>query len=612
MSQGEGAGLTDAPELRDGEDWPLRPWLLAAIGALAGLLVHGLLDVTEMVAWRAGLAAFAFFTALAAGFTLRPVRLAETAIFALGLGAVMGGIAFLAANAYETRAATEYAFAAGVFFSLLAIPLFQAEFHRTRWATPYSLTHFHVWTDAVSAGGAALFMLLSWALLWLLHGLFSLVGIELIEDLIQTDWFAGLFMGATLGAALGVLRNQLGIIGTLQRVVMLVFALLAVPFALAILIFIVILLLSGGNALWEATDSATPVLLACAVFCFVLANAVVRDDDAARSSNIAMQAAALVLAACILPLTIFAAISMGIRIDQYGLAPERIWALIAIAIATAYGLAYWAALIRGRIAGWGDYLRRANLHLAVVSCGVALVLALPLLDFGAISTRDQLARLESGEVAPSEFDYAALRWDFGDAGREALAKLAEDDDPQIAEFARDAEQAQSRWLNSRTSGERASVADSVDLSAFDEATAAAIRTYIRDTIYLCDDDTDCSVRPLIETPQGQLVALFSNRPFAASPRFLLIKPGSASAEEQTIRLGEMTADGGYEEVGEPEGDEMELRRFEGQQLYRGGVPVSDPFIVPEVEPETQTDRGNEAVPKPPVTIGVRRDVTPSE
>lgn len=441
------APLPSEPELL--EDWPLRPWLLAGLGALAGLAVHLIFEAGGESGLGAAAAAFCFFAALAAGFVLRPVRWMEQAGFAAGLGLVMGGIAWLAVDAGDHYAGEEFAFAAGVFFSLLAVPLFQADFHRRRWATPYAETHFHVWTDAVSAGGALAFMLLSFALLWLLHALFSLIGIELIEELIQTDGFVGAFFGASFGGALGVLRNQLNIIGTLQRVVMLVFSLLAVPFALAILIFLVILILSGGNALWEATDSATPVLLSCAVACFILANAVVRDDDDSRSSNVVMQAAALALAASIFPLTVFAAISMGIRIDQYGLAPERIWALVAIAIACAYGLAYWVGLARGRMAGWAEYLRRANLHLAVGTCVVALVLAFPLLDFGRIAANNQLSRLAAGKVTLEEFDFTALRWDFGDAGRRILAHLAEEDG-EVGELAQAAfDQTERPWRGYR-------------------------------------------------------------------------------------------------------------------------------------------------------------------
>ena len=48
------------------------------------------------------------------------------------------------------------------------------------------------------------------------------------------------------------------------------------------------------------------------------------------------------------------------------------------------------------------------------------VVCLPILNFGAISTSDQLARLKSGAISAEEFDFSALRWDFGEPGREAL------------------------------------------------------------------------------------------------------------------------------------------------------------------------------------------------
>src|SRR3546814_18562807 len=56
--------------------------------------------------------------------------------------------------------------------------------------------------------------------------------------------------------------------------------------------------------------------------------------------------------------------------------------------------------------------------------------ALPVLDLGTISTRDQLARLEGGAVAAEKFDWAALAFDFGPSGRKALAELARSPRPE--------------------------------------------------------------------------------------------------------------------------------------------------------------------------------------
>lgn len=433
----EGAAAANPPEAHGPlatatlEDWPPRPWLLGAIGAVAALLVHLLVTDAEPTAVRSAGAASVFFGAIAFALSLEPrqgsARWREPALFSTVLGLIMGGIAFHWVNAQGSAAGEEFAFAAGVFASLLAVPLFQAGFHRLRWTTPYRLTHFHVWTDAISGAGAVAFTLLSWLMLVLLNELLKLVGITIIETLMDSEWFGFVWSGGAFGTALGVLRNNLKVIGSLQHVVLLVLSLLAVPLALALVVFLVALLASGGQALWNATDAATPVLLSCAVGCFVLANAIVRDDEDAITANRVMRATGMVLAAGVFPLAAFAAVSMGIRVGQHGLSPERLWALVAIAVAVAYGVAYWAGLARGFRLGWAERLRRANLHLAAVTCVLALLLALPLVDFGGVSARNQIARLDRGEVSAEEFDYAALRWDFGAAGQRALARLAERD-----------------------------------------------------------------------------------------------------------------------------------------------------------------------------------------
>jgi hypothetical protein len=317
----------------------------------------------------------------------------------------------------------------------LALPLFQADFHRRRFATPYPEIYGHVWTDAISAAGALAFTGLSWIVLALMSELFHLLKIDFLKDLMDEGAFGWTFSGLAAGAALGTIRNQLKVLTVMQTVVLLVASLLAVPVAVALVVFLLATAVSGPQVLWDATRSATPLLLACAAGSFVLTNAIARQSDAAMTRNRVMRIAGFVLAAVILPLAVFAAFSMGLRLDQYGLAPERLWGLVAIVVACVCGVAYWYALIRGRKAGWAGYLRKATFHLGLVVCGLAILLALPILDFGAISTRNQLARLESGKVPVDEFDFAALKWDFGEAGKRALSRLARSHDAKVAELA---------------------------------------------------------------------------------------------------------------------------------------------------------------------------------
>ena len=231
-------------------DWPQRPWVLSALLGIAGLLVYFAGNGREDTAWRMALAAALVFGPLALAFTLGPDRWKPPSIFSGLVALVMAGIAWRATSAGNRYTDEEFWVAAGILAVTLALPLFQAGFHRLRWKTSYKATHFHVWTDAITGGGALAFTGLSWALLALLAELFRVIQIDLLHDLIDEGWFAWLFSGASFGAALGVLRNQLNIIGTFQNVVLLVLSILAVPLAIALALFLLAVTVSGIDVLW--------------------------------------------------------------------------------------------------------------------------------------------------------------------------------------------------------------------------------------------------------------------------------------------------------------------------------------------------------------------------
>ena len=566
--------MTQSANIRD-TDWALRPWLLAVLLGVAGLLVHFASDWTydDVQPWRAALTALVFFGPLSFAFALKQDGWKEPLAFATVIGAVMAGIAWRVARAEDHYADEGYWLAAAVVAVTLALPLFQAGFHRLRWKTPYDETHFHVWTDAISAAGALAFVGLSWLLAYLLSELFRAIGIDFLHELLENEWFGWTFSGTAFGAALGVLRNQLKIIGTLQSVVMLVFSLVAVPFAVALVIFILAVLPSGLEVLWSATRSPTPLLLSCAAASFVLVNAVVRNDDGEASGNRLLRWTALVLALGILPLSIMATVSTGTRIGEYGLSPERIWGLVAIIVAVAYGVAYFIAPIRGRMAYWMERVRRANLHLAVATCVLALLLALPILNFGAISARDQLARLDAGKVSVEDFDFSALRWDFGDAGREALARLAKSENPEIAKLAQGAQaQTERSYHYAERSSERDERIANVRMEFTDPALENAVTALVRDTAYMCR--MPCVVLDLgpAKNGSGIEVAIVSGsyvRREIVDPRNV---PEAGTPPNAAIELGI------DEEAPTVEADsKVEIRQWTGRRIYVDGKPLGDPF-----------------------------------
>ncbi|QYJ07969.1 DUF4153 domain-containing protein [Qipengyuania flava] len=564
-----GIATDTAPEPKT--EWPLRPWALAVLLALAGLGIHlaAEWDEAQWQPWRAALTAAFAFGPLALAFTLDPKRWQAPLAFALLVALVMAGIAWRVANAGDRYVDEVYWFAAGVVACALALPLFQAGFHRLRWKTPYDATHFHVWTDAISFAGAMAFLGLSWMLLFLLAALFAAIEIDFLKNLIDKDWFGWMFSGAAFGAALGVLRNQLKIIGTLQSVVMLVFSIIAVPLAIALAIFLLAVLASGISVLWNATESPTPLLLSVAVAAFVLVNAVVRNGDEEASDSRILRWAALALAVMIFPLALMGAVSTGTRIAEYGLSPERIWGIIALAVAVAYGLAYLIAPIRGHMAGWMERVRTANMHLALGTCVLAFVLALPLFDFGALSAKNQIARLEAGEVTVDEFDFAALRWDFGDAGREALAGLAQSDDQEVAELAAAAQAQKMRPYRSREDRSRQDERlANLRIEFEDEALSAQVREHVQTSSWRCGKP--CVALDLGRREDGQrIVALVeSGRVYYES--FGPADDGTAKEVEAAAtaitQIPEQSAD-----------STVEIRDWTGRRVFIDGKPAGEPF-----------------------------------
>ena len=549
--------------------------------ALAGLLIHLVSKGHDGDAGRMALAALFFFGPLTAAFSLESERWQVAAIFSAIVGLAMAGIAWRAVHADVHYAGTQYAFAAGVIATLLSVPLFQAGFHKTRFATPYPATYFFVWTDAVSGAGAIAFTGLAFAMTAVLAALFHLLKLDFLKDLLDEEWFDWMLAGAAFGAALGVLRNQLKVLGTLTSVALLVLSILAVPLAAALAIFLAAMVVSGPEVLWEATRSATPVLLTCAAGSFVLANAVIRDEDEAVSKWRIMRIAALVLALGILPLTIFAAISMGTRVAQHGLTPERIWGLVAIGVACAYGVAYFVDVVRGWKAGWRPMLRRANFNLAVATSAFALILALPVLDFGAVSATSQVARLERGAVSVEDFDYDALKWDFGDAGKRALAALAKDPNAEIAGLAREAQERKTRpyrWGGMAAGNEKRLA--NIHFRFDDPALREALESFVRRTPFTCD--APCVALDLGSYPDGSPHLALVMRGYIEhlkrdSNGDLAAEYGPLPAPPKQPAPTSSPTSPGAAKPAPAAVPQVEVRKYEGRQIYVDGKPVGDPF-----------------------------------
>ena len=429
------------------DEWPLRPWIMAAICAAGGLIFHYLLDhnySAPLAVWRQAGATFVAVVTVSFVMTVERQRLLWAVGFAVGWGLVIALIGWFTAryNFYPTI--FEWPYLSGIVAVLIAAPLFQTIRDEAKRSLPYERLHGHAWADAVIGAASLVFTGITFLLSWLIAGLFDLIGIEAIKHLLQKEWFAWMLAGAAFGASVGLLRERDRLLPVLQRVLRIVLAVLAPPLAVALVLFLLSIPFTGLEKFWKSGVPATPLLLVAGAGSILLANTIFGEDKESRSANIVLRWSALALVAVVLPLAVIAAMSIGARIGEYGWTPERIWGVIAVAIAIAYGLVGWYTIVRARL-NFDEPLRPLQTALAIGLCGLALFLALPILDFGAISARSQLARLESGKVTPARFDWAAMAFDFGPAGRAKLGTIARSGRPDQRTMAATVLKTTDRW-----------------------------------------------------------------------------------------------------------------------------------------------------------------------
>lgn len=572
--------------------WTARPLILAGLGLVAGLVVHLILGPgfhNNLSTLQAASVTAVVLGAGLTGFTLERRRWWWSLVFAAAL-AVVGALVVAWNGTPEDWSVGEgWRMVSLLLAVAIAAPLFQAARDEGARRFPYESVHDHAWTNVVLWFACWVFVAIVFALSWLLALLFDLIKIDFLKELLEKDWFWRSLLGLAFGAALGLLREHDGVVRLLQRVVAMVLAVLAPVLAIGLVLFVLALPFTGLNALWEATKSTTPILLFCVAGALVLANAVIGNAPDQERRFPLLRYGAMGLAAVMLPLAVLATIAISLRTGQYGFTPQRLWAIVFVALACLWGAAYLVALVRGRL-DWAARVRPLNLALAFVVCGVALVLATPIVSFNAISTRDQMARLESGKVTPEQFDWRALAFDFGAPGRAALKKLQGSANATIKARANEVASAKMRW-DVKDGGELARKRAAVTSNVRMLQPGARLPDGLREQIaqgYECTRQQKCSV--LLLSDREALV--FDDGCFAASKRAATETPPPpiriACRDGVRYRYDERKWERGpVSRAATVEQDRMiaagyaagkvEIRTVPSRQVFVGGMPVGDPF-----------------------------------
>ena len=306
-------------------DWPQRSWALAIAGAVIGLLMHLLSkDGSTKEVWPLALSTVLVVAGVAIAFVVERERIIPSAIFA-GVAAIIVGFTVYWNGGPEGWSNWEgWRLACAALAVAIAAPLFQA------WGDAgmprplrlvqlsYPNLHDRAWMNVVLWFACWLFTGIVWLLIFLIGQLFALIGINAIKDLMGQSWFGMALTGGAFGAAAGLMRDRERILMTLQTVVRRVLSVLAPILGVALVLFLASMAVTGLSPLWEATKSTTPIVISAAIVAIILANSAIGDSPEDEAKMSLIRWGTMALGATLLPLGIIAAISTGLRINQYG------------------------------------------------------------------------------------------------------------------------------------------------------------------------------------------------------------------------------------------------------------------------------------------------------
>lgn len=398
--------------------------IVTFFGALAGLACYAMLEwITEIRGFDTVTLGASVFSACFFGGALTmtgPVHLVRSLLPAAGFGGVVTALVFWAsfrfANA-ETFIETGHPFGVVFVLFVVALPFLIAgaaeEKSPRRYADLFDVSWGAVTRVIVSAAFTGLF----WLLLFLSDALLQLVGITLIEALIDIDPAPPVITGAIFGLAI-VVTHELSDMVSPQLVLRLLRLLLPM-ITVVVTVFVVAIPFRGLSNLFGSL-SAGGVMIGMGMTATALVSAAIDRSSEQGVQRRWMKGFVQVLA-CLVPILGGLAIAaVWVRVLDYGWTPDRLAAATIAGTIFVYGLAYAGSVIlRG---DWAHRLRQGNIALAL---GVMAIFALwltPVLNPQAISARSQVARLDAGE-ALAKLPVYEMAHEWGRAGAAEISML---------------------------------------------------------------------------------------------------------------------------------------------------------------------------------------------
>lgn len=399
-------------------------WWLTLTGATGGVLLWALVEAADrnLIGDRVALVAIALVSVLFAATLAMagPIGLLRALPRAFGLGAGTAALVWLAGQRYEVADQifnSPLAALAALVVATLPVPFLIAD-ARSGWRD-YGALFLEAWSIVVRFAAAWAFTGLVWLVIFLSDQVLQIVGVTVIDDLLEYGIVPLIVTGAVLGLGMAVVYELAELLS--PYLVLRLFRLL-LPVVLGVmLVFLAALPFRGLEGLFNGLSPALLLLTMVAAGVSLVSIAVDQSDAEATQSPVLRGAAQAM--ALILPLLGgLACWAIWLRVDQHGWTPERVFVALLTGLGLAYGAVYAVAILRG--AGWMERVRQANIRIALVVIALAGLWLTPLLNAELISANSQLARFQAGHTAVADLDLRALeKW--GRPGADALAVLAE-------------------------------------------------------------------------------------------------------------------------------------------------------------------------------------------
>lgn len=415
------------------------------LGAVQGLLLYWVdkgaaFDDHKMVA--EGLETFLVLAPISFVLLVRTDRVKETAIYALSLSAVLGAIEYFGRSraGLEGYLARDFAFAfvvSGLWIAFAGATYFPTWRDSGKFPPPYAGLFTHAWNNLMILAVSAAFLGGGWLILLLWSELFKIIGIDFFNTLFfRKDWFGAAFTFATIGFGIAFVRELEKVVYAVRGLVLGLCAILAVALAAIGTGFVLALPFTGLQPLW-GTGRAAVILMWVVVLVALGAVAVTREGADGEPPNPLVNWTMMAGLLAVSVLSLIALYALYLRIGQYGLTPDRVYAVTGVLGAAIFALPLGWGVLRYR-QGWQQGLVKSKSLIGFGTIILALLVHVPPFEPYTLSAQNQLARLRDGKVAPNRFDFGYLHYQLGAPGQAALAEIRADEELMAREGMADA------------------------------------------------------------------------------------------------------------------------------------------------------------------------------